>query len=184
MRHLRPTLVLVAALGLFTALAGGVAFARRADDLTHLPRSAPALAAALPPRAPPEAAPPPSPAPISVTLLLLTGASPATVDQQLRQETGTPDWAAAPLRPEPWSLPVRLAMVLTGAAPGEAGPGLFSDPARPGANLLVNPDNVLRAASAAGRTTACVSLTDPPPLALDSPPCAPLPAGAAPPAAR
>ncbi len=179
MRHLRPTLVLVAALGLFTALAGLVAFARRQDDLAHLPRSAPAFTALRPPLPSPQATAAPAPAPISVTLVLLTAPGPAAVDHWLRQATGAASWAAAPVRPEPWSLPVRLAMALTGADPAQAGPDLYPNPATPGADLLANPDNVLRAAQTAGRTTACVRLSDLPAVALDSPPCAPLPAGAA-----
>ena len=129
MRHLRPALVLVAALGLFIALAGGVAYERRWADLAALPRSAPRLAAARPPLPTPAATPPVAgTAPLSVTLLLLTSPSRAAVADLIGQAGGLRTWADAPLRPEPWSLPVRLAMALTGAAPEAAGPDLFPRP--------------------------------------------------------
>ena len=159
MRHLRPTLVLVAALGLFSALAGGVAFGRRQADLAALPRSAPAFAAARP-SLPPRDASLPGVAPTPVTLLLLTGPDQAAVAALIRREAPAQAWADAPLQPEPWSLPVRLAMALTGAAPETAGPDLFAAPGSPAAAILTNPDNVLRAAQVAGRAVACVRATD------------------------
>ncbi len=169
MRHLRPALVLVAALGLFSALAGLVAFGRRQADLIALPRSAPAFAALRPPVPPPE---PASPLSTSVTLLLLTGSDPAVVAHLVSQPGPASAWADVPLRPEPWGLPVRLAMALTGAGPEAAGPDLFAPPGGPDASPLANPDNVFQAARAAGRSVACVTVEDAPPVALGKEPCA------------
>lgn len=182
MRHLRPALFLVAALGLFAALAGGVAFTRRQADLAALPDSAPRFASARPPL--PSPLPVPGGSPISVTLLLLTGSHLPDVERLVRQYGGGGQaWAAAPLSPAPWSVPVRLAQALTGTAPEAAGPALFPRPDSPGASLLANPDNLFHSARLAGRSVACISLTEPPPVNLGGEPCPRLAAGTALPAA-